>query len=92
MSVWLKTWKTSIFKEKHAWIASSAVVIFFFSVNLSVVFKFGYREYDENGTYTDYCQSNSNPAINFIIAWNVVGTCLVAFFSLNQLLIALSIF
>lgn len=73
MSVWLKSWKTVYFKPKHALIAAVCIILFFFLLHLNVWFTFGYRDYDQNGTYTDYCHSDMTPTIKFMDVWNLVS-------------------
>ena len=72
LSVWLKSWKTKHFKSKQAFIASTCIVSFYALINFHIWFTYGYREYDQNGTYVDYCHSEVVPTFQIMLKWDLV--------------------
>ena len=74
MSVWLRAWKTTYFKPKHAVIARSILVAFLAILHSPILILFGYREYGANDTHTDYCDSDHTPSIGFMNQWYLVSS------------------
>ena len=76
LSVWSKSWKTRYFKSKQAFITSAILVSFFSLINFHIWFTYGYREYDQNGTYADYCHSEIVPTYQIMAKWDFVSSSL----------------
>ena len=90
MSIFSNKWRRTIFKVKHATIASILCIVIIALVNSNVLFLFGFYEYDANGTYIDtMCWPEEGvPEAYWLNVWTQVHTALYSYVPFVLLLIA----